>query len=61
LPKYTPELNDIEVVCYDLKAHNLAHQIFTGVTDLDGAIHKAVEELNRQHMMDPLARPRIPA
>ncbi len=29
LPKYTPELNDIEVVWRDLKAHYLAHQTFT--------------------------------
>ena len=29
LPKYAPELNDIEVVWHDLKAHHLAHQTFT--------------------------------
>ena len=28
LPKYAPELNDIEVVWHDLKAHHLAHQTF---------------------------------
>jgi DDE superfamily endonuclease len=37
LPKYTPELNDIEVVWRDLKAFNLAHQTFNGVAELDGA------------------------
>jgi hypothetical protein len=26
LPKYAPELNEIEVVWYDLKAYHLAHQ-----------------------------------
>jgi transposase len=26
LPKYAPELNDIEIVWGDLKAHHLAHQ-----------------------------------
>ena len=31
LPKYAPELNDIEVVWHDLKAHHLAHQTFTNV------------------------------
>ena len=31
LPKYAPELNDIEVVWRDLKAHHLAHQTFTDV------------------------------
>ncbi len=28
LPKYAPELNDIEAVWRDLKAHHLAHQTF---------------------------------
>jgi transposase len=28
LPKYAPELNDIEGVWRDLKAHHLAHQTF---------------------------------
>ena len=28
LPKYAPELNDIEVVWHDLKAHHLAHQTY---------------------------------
>jgi len=32
LPKYAPELNDIEPVWRDLKAHHLAHQTFA---DLD--------------------------
>jgi hypothetical protein len=59
LPKYTPELNDIEVVWHDLKAYNLAHQTFTGVAELDGAIHKAVEDLNRERAVVPLAKPRI--
>ena len=29
LPKYAPELNDIEPVWHDLKAYHLAHQTFT--------------------------------
>jgi transposase len=61
LPKYTPELNDSEIVWHDLKAHHLAHQTFTGVTELDEAIHKAVEDLNRERMVDPLANPRMSA
>jgi transposase len=61
LPKYTPELNDIEVVWHDLKAYNPAHQTFTGVAELDGAIHKAVEDLNRERAVVPLAKPRISA
>ena len=35
LPKYAPELNDIEGVWRDLKRHHLAHQTFTGPDDLD--------------------------
>ena len=41
LPKYTPELNDIEVVWHDLKAHHLAHQTFANADELDQAIHQA--------------------
>ena len=37
LPKYAPELNDIEVVWHDLKAYQLAHKTFTDVAELDGA------------------------
>jgi hypothetical protein len=53
------ELNDIEVVWHDLKAYHLAHQTFTGVAALDQAIHTAVEDLNREPMVVPLAKPRI--
>ena len=35
LPKYAPELNDIEDLWRDLKRHHLAHQTFTGPEDLD--------------------------
>ena len=59
LPKYAPELNDIEPVWRDLKAHHLAHQTFTDVAALDQAIHDAVIDLNRERIPDPLARPRI--
>jgi transposase len=61
LPKYAPELNDIEVVWHDLKAHHLAHQTFTDIAALDHAIHSAVEDLNRERMVVPLAKPRISA
>jgi hypothetical protein len=54
----SPELNDIEVVWHDLKAHHLAHQTFTGVAELETAIHKAVEDLNRERVVVPLAKPR---
>jgi transposase len=61
LPKYAPELNDIEVVWHDLKAHHLAHQTFTDVAALDHAIHTAVQDLNRERMAVPLAKLRISA
>ena len=52
LPKYAPELNDIEVVWGDLKAHHLAHQTFADPEMLDGAIHDAVEKLNTERVGD---------
>ena len=61
LPKYAPELNDIEVVWHDLKAHHLAHQTFTDSAALDETIHTAVTDLNRERMVIPLAKPRISA
>jgi transposase len=61
LPKYAPELNDIEVVWHDLKAHNLAHQTFTDAHALDQAIHAAVAALNRERNRDLLGNSRISA
>ena len=61
LPKHAPELNDIEVVWHDLKAHHLAHQTFTDSAALDQAIHAAVNDLNRERMVVPLAKPRTSA
>ena len=61
LPKHAPELNDIEVVWRDLKAHHLAHQTFADTDALDQAIHQAVDALNTERMLLPLARPRISA
>ena len=61
LPKYAPELNDIEPTWRDLKRHHLAHQTFTGPDDLDRAIHDAVTKLNAERNRDPLASQRIAA
>jgi transposase len=61
LPKYAPELNDIEVVWHDLKAHHLAHQTFTDAEALDRAIHAAVTALNTERNVDPLVKMRISA
>ena len=41
LPKYAPELNDIEHAWRDLKRHFLAHQTFESVNHLDEAIATA--------------------
>ena len=61
LPKYAPELNDIEVVWHDLKAHHLAHQTFTDVEALDREIHAAVIALNSERKVDSLVNRRISA
>ena len=61
LPKYAPELNDIEVVWHDLKAHHLAHQTFTDAEALDRAIHAGVKTLNSERNIDPLVKQRISA
>jgi len=61
LPKYAPDLNDIERVRHDLEAHHLAHRTFVDTDDLDRAIHQAVGELNAEPMALALAEPRIPA
>ena len=61
LPKYAPELNEIEPVWRDLKAHHLAHQTFKDLAALDQAIHDAVIDLNPERIPNPLATPRISA
>ncbi len=48
LPKYTPEFNDIERSWRDLKRHYLAHQTFQCVDQLDRAVARAVDDLNRE-------------
>ena len=54
LPKYAPELNDIETVWRDLKAHHLAHPTFRDAEDLEQAIHGAVKDLNSERTRHPL-------
>ncbi len=61
LPKYAPELNDIEPTWRNLKRHHLAHQTFTGPDHLDRLIHDAVTKLNAERNRDPLASQRIAA
>lgn len=47
LPKYAPELNDIERSWRDLKRHHLANRGFTDADHLDRAIHQAVVAMNQ--------------
>ena len=61
LPKYPPELNDIEVVWHDLKAHHLAHQTFADADALERAIHAAVAALNQERTVNPLVIQKISA
>jgi len=61
LPKYAPELNDIESIWRDLKLHHLAHQTFADADALDRAIHHAVNALNQERSELPLVKPRISA
>ena len=60
-PKYAPELNDIETVWRDLKAHHLAHQTVTDTDNLDRTIHEAVEALSLERKPNPLANQRLSA
>lgn len=48
LPKYAPELNDIERSWRDLKRHFLAHRTFQSVDHLDAVTADAVDQLNRE-------------
>jgi transposase len=48
LPRYAPELNDIERSWRDLKRHYLAQRTFRDVEHLDTAIHAAVQDLNHE-------------
>ena len=55
LPKYAPELNEIEHSWRDLKRHHLANRTFVDADDLDRTIHRAVDRLNRERQPHPLA------
>lgn len=48
LPKYAPELNDIERCWRDLKQHQLANRTFADPDDLERTIHDAVDRLNHE-------------
>src|SRR4051795_8560539 len=58
LPKYAPELNDIERCWRDLKQHYLANRTFADADALARAIPDAVARLNheRQPHSSPIRR-----
>ena len=58
LPKYAPELNDIERCWRDLKQHQLANRTFADANALAHAIPDAVARLNRERQLksSPLRR-----
>ena len=51
LPRYAPELNDIERSWRDLKRYHLAHRTFKDASDLDTGIRDAVKRLNTERQM----------
>lgn len=61
LPKYAPELNDIENSWRDLKRHFLAHRTFRDPDHLECAIHHAVNDLNQERQTNMCAKLRIAA
>ena len=61
LPKYAPELNDIERSWRDLKGHFLAHQTFADADHLDRAIHKGIADMNEERQSPMCANLRIAA
>jgi len=50
LPKYAPELNDIERAWRDLKRHFLAHQTFRSVEALQAAVADAIQRLHEERI-----------
>ena len=61
LPKYAPELNDIERSWRDLKAHFLAHQTFADADHLDRAIHQGIADMNEERQSPMCTNLRIAA
>ena len=61
LPKYAPELNDIERSWRDLKRHFLAHRTFPSVEHLESSIQHAIIELNRKRSRQMCHSQRIAA
>lgn len=61
LPKYAPELNDIERSWKILKGQRLAHKTFTDADHLEATIHQELQSMNANRSINPLANQRISA
>ena len=61
LPKYAPELNDIERSWRDLNRHFLAHKTFRSIDQLDTAVALAVDQLNLERAHHSCHNQRIAA
>ncbi len=61
LPKYAPELNDIERSWRDLKGNFLAHQVFVDADHLDRAIHQGIADMNQERQPQLCTNLRIAA
>jgi transposase len=61
LPKYAPELNDIERDWKTLKAHHLAHKTFKDRDSLKAAIDADIQTMNLSRKSRPLAKQQISA
>jgi transposase len=58
LPKYAPELNDIEREWKTLKAHHLAHKTFKNRDSLTAAIDADIQAINKHRKTQVLAKQR---
>ncbi len=61
LPKYAPELNDIERSWKTLKSQRLAHQTFKSPDHLEKTINTQITDMNTNRKNHPLANLRISA
>jgi transposase len=61
LPKYAPELNDIEREWKTLKAYHLAHKTFKTRDSLKAAIDADIKSINSHRKTQVLAKQRISA
>lgn len=61
LPKYAPELNDIERSWKTLKSQRLAHQTFQSADHLEKTINTEISNMNTNRKKLPLANLRISA